>query len=205
MQTVKATVKVAGSQPGKEISPELFGIFFEDINYAADGGLYAELVQNRSFEYSAEITKTGIRSPHGNVTDGDGTGKIAVEPASPLNANNPHYAVLTVDMPAKALDSELPASMAFRSRPAKNTTFRFSPGRRPAPPASIVVRLESKSGESLGEATLSELQNKWTKYTAVITANPLRQMLVWLFPPKARERSTSIWFRCFRKKLSKIV
>ncbi len=43
------------SQPtigGKPISPDLFGLFFEDINYAADGGLYAELVQNRSFEYN---------------------------------------------------------------------------------------------------------------------------------------------------------
>jgi alpha-L-arabinofuranosidase len=38
---------------GKKISPNLFGLFFEDINYSADGGLYAELVQNRSFEYSA--------------------------------------------------------------------------------------------------------------------------------------------------------
>jgi alpha-N-arabinofuranosidase len=37
---------------GKKISPDLFGLFFEDINYAADGGLYAELIQNRSFEYS---------------------------------------------------------------------------------------------------------------------------------------------------------
>jgi|GEM_PF-6811041 len=36
----------------KAISPNLFGIFFEDINYAADGGLCAELVQNRSFEYT---------------------------------------------------------------------------------------------------------------------------------------------------------
>ncbi|HCI55347.1 MAG TPA: hypothetical protein DFI01_05415, partial [Bacteroidales bacterium] len=40
------------NQNGKKISPLLFGIFFEDINYSADGGLYAELVQNRSFEYS---------------------------------------------------------------------------------------------------------------------------------------------------------
>src|SRR5882757_7871732 len=41
---------------GKPISPDLFGIFFEDLNYAADGGLYAELVQNRSFEYTnAEV------------------------------------------------------------------------------------------------------------------------------------------------------
>ena len=48
-QTSTLTVDLA--QPGKPISPELFGIFFEDLNYAADGGLYAELVQNRSFEY----------------------------------------------------------------------------------------------------------------------------------------------------------
>lgn len=37
---------------GKKISSDLFGLFFEDINYSADGGLYAELVQNRSFEYN---------------------------------------------------------------------------------------------------------------------------------------------------------
>lgn len=49
-QTATLTIDVSG--PGKAISPDLFGIFFEDLNYAADGGLYAELVQNRSFEYS---------------------------------------------------------------------------------------------------------------------------------------------------------
>src|SRR6187402_539934 len=45
-QTLK---EIKGS---KKISTDLFGLFFEDINYAADGGLYAELIQNRSFEYS---------------------------------------------------------------------------------------------------------------------------------------------------------
>ena len=47
-----ATITVQAGGPGKKISPDLLGIFFEDINYAADGGLYAELVQNHSFEYS---------------------------------------------------------------------------------------------------------------------------------------------------------
>ena len=47
------TVSVDATAKGKAISRELVGIFFEDINYAADGGLYAELVQNRSFEYQA--------------------------------------------------------------------------------------------------------------------------------------------------------
>ncbi len=48
----KTTITIQASGPGKPISPDLFGIFFEDLNYAADGGLYAELIQNRSFEYS---------------------------------------------------------------------------------------------------------------------------------------------------------
>lgn len=48
----KTTVTV-DANAGKPISPDLVGIFFEDLNYAADGGLYAELVQNRSFEYNA--------------------------------------------------------------------------------------------------------------------------------------------------------
>ena len=93
----KAVVKIHGSQPGKDISPDLFGIFFEDINYAADGGLYAELVQNRSFEYSAADNRDwNSLTSWSLVTRGDGKGKIAVESAEPLNANNPHYAVLTV-------------------------------------------------------------------------------------------------------------
>ena len=35
---------------GENISPNMIGLFFEDINFAADGGLYAELIENRSFE-----------------------------------------------------------------------------------------------------------------------------------------------------------
>jgi hypothetical protein len=59
------TVTVRADQ-GKPISPDLFGIFFEDINYAADGGLYAELVQNRSFEYTA--------ADHNGLERADGLG-----------------------------------------------------------------------------------------------------------------------------------
>ena len=47
---VTATLRI--DPHGKPIKPGMFGIFFEDLNYAADDGLYAELVQNRSFEYS---------------------------------------------------------------------------------------------------------------------------------------------------------
>ena len=44
-------MKVNVSKPGAPVQSTMYGIFFEDINYAADGGLYAELVMNRSFEF----------------------------------------------------------------------------------------------------------------------------------------------------------
>ena len=52
-QTNEMTVKV--SKPGAKIQNTMYGIFFEDINYAADGGLYAEMIKNRSFEFPQNL------------------------------------------------------------------------------------------------------------------------------------------------------
>lgn len=81
----------------KNISDRFIGIFFEDINYAADGGLYAELVQNRDFEYSPadrggdpnwHATKAWSLSDSARMEAKIGT-------TSPLNKNNAHYMTLT--------------------------------------------------------------------------------------------------------------
>ena len=57
---IRAEIRIDCDKPTVALSPHLYGLFFEDINYAADGGLYAELVQNRSFEYhSLERTHRG--------------------------------------------------------------------------------------------------------------------------------------------------
>ena len=44
-------LEIHADRPGADISPTMYGLFFEDINYAADGGLYAEKIKNRSFEF----------------------------------------------------------------------------------------------------------------------------------------------------------
>ena len=44
-------IKLNAKARGATIEPTMWGLFFEDINYAADGGIYAELVKNRSFEF----------------------------------------------------------------------------------------------------------------------------------------------------------
>src|ERR1051325_4207278 len=46
-----ATIEIQADKPGAKINPAMWGIFFEDINFGADGGLYAELVKNRGFEF----------------------------------------------------------------------------------------------------------------------------------------------------------
>ncbi|HEY8931849.1 MAG TPA: alpha-N-arabinofuranosidase, partial [Rariglobus sp.] len=93
----KTTVTVTTSAE-KAISPDLVGIFFEDLSYAADGGLYAELIQNRSFDYSAADHDGWTALTAWQLVQRDGAqGSVAVETASPLNDNNSSYAALTVE------------------------------------------------------------------------------------------------------------
>ena len=91
-KAVEATLTIDGSKE-KKISDKLIGVFFEDISYAADGGLYAELVQNRDFEYSSKDRRewtaaTAWKSSKGN---------LQIETSTPLSKNNSHYAVITND------------------------------------------------------------------------------------------------------------
>ena len=64
----------------------MFGVFFEDINFAADGGLYPERVKNRSFEFTEPLT--GWREP---VPDFGARGELVIRTEGGLNENNPHY------------------------------------------------------------------------------------------------------------------
>jgi len=80
-----ASITVQADKPGARISPTMWGIFFEDINFGADGGLYAELVKNRSFEFPDPMmgwTK---------IPPGDAAGGIEIRDEDPFNAANPHY------------------------------------------------------------------------------------------------------------------
>ena len=88
---------------GEKISPEMIGLFFEDINFAADGGLYAEMIENRSFE-----AKEGFGTP-GNFyavddygyawtpvcKEGEQTPRMQYVTGLPLSMVNPHYLRLT--------------------------------------------------------------------------------------------------------------
>lgn len=89
-----ATVTVDGRSE-KQISDKLIGIFFEDISYAADGGLYAEMVQNRDFEYTPADHGGWHATTAWRTSAKDG--KIATATENGLSKNNPHYAIVKAD------------------------------------------------------------------------------------------------------------
>ena len=89
-EAARYTLDIDASSSKREISPLLFGAFLEDINFAADGGLYAEMVQNRSFEFKSYAAGNEL---HGWSRVGKASSDIST--AKPLNQNNLTYAVIT--------------------------------------------------------------------------------------------------------------
>ena len=92
VKAVSATLQVHPDET-KAISTDLIGIFFEDINYSADGGLYAELIQNRDFEYNS-LDRGEWNAKSFWELKGEGT-TFDIAEDQPIHANNSHYAVLT--------------------------------------------------------------------------------------------------------------
>jgi hypothetical protein len=175
------TLTVDLAAPGKAISPELFGVFFEDLNYAADGGLYAELVQNRSFEYSAtEQPNWGPFFGWELVKNGDGGGELGLGNARPLHPNNPHYLLLTVHQlgegvgvanrgfdgipveAGKTYEASFWAYQTFNGR-------KWSGGVDQSKPMPVTLRLEAKDGTVLAHAQLEVSGRPWRKYPATLT------------------------------------
>ena len=165
---------------GKRISSDLFGLFFEDINYSADGGLYAELVQNRSFEYTPTEQKSW--NPYSfweYTTTGHSYGKISVETNSPIHPSNPHYMVLDIEYIGKeakftgvsgvGLKNNGFAGMVVKT----NEKYNFSVFARQLSkePVSFNISLQTPKGKVLAETKFTTVSTDWKKYTANLVAS----------------------------------
>ncbi|MBV7695432.1 alpha-L-arabinofuranosidase C-terminal domain-containing protein [Streptomyces sp. TRM70350] len=144
---------------GATIDDTMYGVFFEDINRAADGGLYAELVQNRSFEYSTAdngsytpLTSWAV-SGAAQVVDDDGR----------LNERNRNYLSLGA---ASAVTN---AGYNTGIRVEKGKKYDFSVWARAASGTTLTVSLKDAAGE-LASARQVAAKGAWKKYTATFTA-----------------------------------
>ncbi|MBC5607961.1 alpha-L-arabinofuranosidase C-terminal domain-containing protein [Bacteroides sp. NSJ-48] len=152
---------IQAGKPGAEIQPTMYGLFFEDINYAADGGLYAELVKNRSFEFPQHFM--GWKT----------FGKVSLKDDG-LFERNPHYVRLAyAGHPHKqtGLDNEGFFGIGIK----KGAEYRFSVWARVAEgetPAKIRVELaDTKSmneQQAFATADVTVDSKEWKKYQVIL-------------------------------------
>jgi alpha-L-arabinofuranosidase len=164
VRTATLTVQADGAKP---ISKDLFGIFFEDLNYAADGGLYAELVQNRSFDYSPSAEQGWDAMSFWTLEKrGDAEGQLISDYADPIHPNNPLYAVIGVKNPGDGIGISNPGFNGIVIEAGETYDFSVFARQLSNPVKPLTVQLETKDGEIIAQQKLPTVDAKWRKYRA---------------------------------------
>ena len=163
-QPAKITVDVA--HPGHAIPPTLWGIFFEDINMSTDGGVYPELVRNRSFE-DADIPEHWTFT---NVGDGKSEAKVVMADVHgqpvPLNPFNRKSLRVKVDG-AFTLQNEGYWGMNIVS--GDGYTLKLA-ARGEKFNGKLTAKILSAAGQVLASGDLSDVGNRWRYHTLDLTA-----------------------------------
>ncbi len=157
-------IVVTVNHPKADIQPTMWGIFFEDINLAADGGLYAEMVKNRSFEFFQPLMGWKILKP-------DTTSGVLILNQQETNPANPRFLRISVGEKDKSFGL---SNAGFRGMGVKKgMSYHFSVMTRQLPGGSLKMRLElvDAGGKIIGQASLFPESTTWKKYTAAITAS----------------------------------
>jgi alpha-L-arabinofuranosidase len=144
---------------GAKIDDTMYGVFFEDINRAADGGLYAELVQNRSFEYSTDDNRSYTPLTSWAV---DGTAQV-VNDAGRLNERNRSY----LSLGAGSSVTNARYNTGIHVDAGKN--YDFSVWARAESGSTLTVTLQDTGG-TLATARQIAVKGGWAKYKATFTA-----------------------------------
>ncbi|MFJ3305627.1 alpha-L-arabinofuranosidase C-terminal domain-containing protein [Streptomyces sp. NPDC086549] len=152
-------ITVDPGTPGARIGRTMYGVFFEDINRAADGGLYAELVQNRSFEYSTADSKS--YTPLTAWTVG-GTARV-VDDSGRLDDRNRDY--LSLDAGSSVTNSGYNTGIAV----AQGAKYDFSVWARAETGTALAVTLQDAEG-ALASARQVAVKGGWAQYRATFTA-----------------------------------
>lgn len=168
--TANVTVKVDSSKPRIQMSKDLIGVFFEDINYGADGGLYAELVQNRSFEYYKVPNYVDLEPLHAwELVEKEGaSAKMAIKNAKPLNKNNTKYLQLSISKGEAGIKNTGFDGITING----GETYKFSVYMRRSSnfnePVSVKI-LNMKDNE-IGSGSIEKVGKSWKKYAFDIKA-----------------------------------
>ena len=206
----KATYTVdtnpASRNEGDAISDILYGLFLEDINFAVDAGLYAELIKNRSFEYDKSA---GNGNRHGwSNSDSNAlsfTVKNGSETGYCLNSANPHYAVLVntaetyngignsgyLDGLAVTANEEYKVSLYLRNAKAEEIAKKNAAGGNDDNGADntattsytgdVKISLRDNKGTVYAENTITGITDEWHKYETTLVPNATVNKRLYLY------------------------
>ena len=163
-QSTKVTIQV--DKPGPKISPTLYGIFFEEVNMAGDGGLYAELVRNRSFEDADKPEHWWL------VQGGSAKGEISIDMGRPMSEKNRRSLRLTVAQGGEgrvgvvnggyhgiAVQKDAVYQLSLSARAGNGFT------------GPLTVTLESTDGKKIyAQAQIEGLTDAWKTFPLSLTA-----------------------------------
>ena len=180
--SVNAQKPMQAPQGGKQISYELIGIFFEDISSSADGGLYAELLQNGSFEFNlAERDGWGPGTAWRVIRPGHSLGLAQALQQDPIHPNNPNYMRLTTERVREFKDYDGWKGFGLENHGfdgisvKADACYDFSFFARNVDGKDKQVRVSlvepGKKARVLADTVLTVNGQTWTPYTATLRAN----------------------------------
>ena len=145
---------------GAPVQPTMYGIFFEDINFGADGGLYAEMVENRSFEFPQRLMGWNT---YGNVE---------VKDNAPAFERNPHYVALgDSGHIEKRTGLENRGFFGMGLKQGMKYDFSVYARQNGDGPARIRVELVGSDNQIINQQRINISGKDWKKYTATLTSN----------------------------------
>lgn len=149
---------------------DFYGIFFEDINHAADGGLYAEMVRNRAFEFSPmDNPAYQALTAWKKIEEGGASVAASVSNKSPYSKKNPNYLVMEIsDAGTRAGIKNLGWGSGIAVE--KDAEYKFSCIARADKPCTVTVSVDDAYGKVICSDTITINSSEWTKYTLTLTA-----------------------------------
>lgn len=150
------------TKPGAPVQSTMYGIFFEDINFGADGGLYAEMVENRSFEFPERLMGWNV------------FGNVVINDIKPAFDRNPHYVTVSPSG-HREKQSGLENHGFFGMGIKKGMKYDFSIYARlnllQGKSAKFRVELVGEDDVPISQDTIVVTNNQWQKYTATLTSD----------------------------------
>ncbi|WP_026714527.1 alpha-L-arabinofuranosidase C-terminal domain-containing protein [Flavobacterium daejeonense] len=150
-----------------KIQPTMYGVFFEDINFAADGGLYAEMVKNRTFGFDAPLM--GWSQPNSNVHSFNMESGIATPMRTSENPNNPDFCriVINNDKNYQILNEGF-RGMGIKKDAKYNLSLKAANHDNAI--KKIIIQFIDANKNVLGETTIVPSSSNWKDYSAQIIA-----------------------------------